>query len=60
MSAREDEEAAVEEEGAGLGLTVILGAHLLQLLRRVEAGEPADWVFAELWANAEHIDRDEE
>lgn len=37
-----------------LGWHVISGGELLDALRRVEAGEPADLVYAELWANAEH------
>jgi hypothetical protein len=44
---------------------VIPGELLLESLRRVEAGEKADLVFAELWANAipddpEADDREEE
>lgn len=37
-----------------LGWHVISGEELLAALRRVEAGEKADLVFAELWANAAH------
>lgn len=40
--------------GDELGWHTISGKHLLDTLRRVEAGEPADLVYAELWANAEH------
>ena len=36
-----------------LGWHVISGEHLLECLQRVENGEKADLVFAELWANAE-------
>lgn len=35
---------------------MIAGTVLLDLLRRCEAGEKADLVYAELWANAEHED----
>ena len=37
-----------------LGWHVILGEELLEALRRVEKGEKADLVYAELWANADH------
>lgn len=37
-----------------LGWHVISGEDFLSALRRCESGEPADVVFAELWANAEH------
>jgi hypothetical protein len=37
-----------------LGWHVISGEDLLDALRRVAAGEDADMVYAELWANAEH------
>lgn len=33
---------------------VVEGGHLLELLRRAAAGEDADLLFAELWANADH------
>lgn len=46
----------MSEEAAPLGWHVISGEHLLELLQRVEAGEKADLVFAELWANAERED----
>ena len=36
-----------------LGWHCISGVHLLELLRRVAAGESPDLVFAELWANSE-------
>lgn len=39
-----------------LGWHAIPGTLLLDALRRVEAGEKADLVYAELWANAEHED----
>ena len=41
------------ESDDSLGWHVIHGSLLLDSLRRVEAGEKADLVFAELWANAE-------
>jgi len=41
-------------EGKDLGWHVIPGSLFLASLRRVEEGEPADLVFAELWANADH------
>lgn len=53
-----DREDSVETEDP-LGVTVMLGRRLLELLRRVEAGEDADLVFAEVWANAEHVKVDE-
>lgn len=37
-----------------LGWHVISGEHLLEALRRCAAGEDADMVSAELYANAEH------
>ena len=45
-----------------LGWHVISGEDLLDALRRVEQGEAADLVYAELWANAdhEHVEGDEE
>lgn len=47
------------EDPAPLGWHVIAGDHLLELLRRAQAGEDADLIFAELWANAEHDHVDE-
>lgn len=44
-----------EDERDELGWHVIAGYDLLSLLRRCTAGEDADLVFAELWANAEHF-----
>ena len=45
-----------------LGWHTISGEHLLEVLRRVAAGEDPDLVYAELWANAEHhhVDTDDE
>lgn len=43
-----------------LGWHVIAGTHLLECLRRCQAGEDADLVFAEIWANAEHEEVDPE
>jgi hypothetical protein len=43
-----------DEQTTDLGWHVISGEQLLELLRRVAAGEDPDLVFAELWANAEH------
>jgi hypothetical protein len=37
-----------------LGWHVISGEDLIATLRRASAGESADLVFAELWANASH------
>ena len=37
-----------------MGWHVISGEDLLDALRRCEAGESADLVMTELWANAEH------
>jgi hypothetical protein len=37
-----------------LGWHAIGGTDLLALMRRCSAGEDADMVYAELWANAEH------
>ena len=45
---------------ADLGWHVIAGDHLLDMLTRVSEGEDPDMVFAELWANAEHVTNDEE
>ena len=45
----------MSEEPADLGFHVIAGDHLLELLQRAAAGEDADMIFAELWANAEHV-----
>lgn len=42
-----------QTSGDILGWWVIAGLDLLGLLRRVEAGESADLVFAEAYANAE-------
>ncbi len=39
---------------APLGWHTISGEHLLEVMKRVEAGESADLVYAELWANADH------
>lgn len=36
------------------GWHVISAQALLDALRRVEAGETADLVYTELWANSEH------
>lgn len=44
-----------EEEADPLGYHVIPGTFLLEMLRRVEAGEKADMVFAEVDANAERV-----
>ena len=43
-----------------LGWHVISGELLLEALRRVAEGEDPDLVYAELWANAEHEEEDEE
>lgn len=37
-----------------LGWHVISGERLLELLRRAAAGENADLLYAEEWANADH------
>jgi hypothetical protein len=39
-----------------LGLHVLTGEFLLELLERVEAGESADWVYAEVFCNAEMVE----
>ena len=39
-----------------LGWHVISGELLLDSLVRVSEGEDPDWVYAELWANADHED----
>lgn len=44
----------IDEDHDPLGWHAISGTTLLEALRRVEAGEKADHVYAELWANAEH------
>ena len=43
-----------------LGVHIIAGEHLLSMLRRVEAGESAEDVYVEMFANAEHVTIDEE
>lgn len=43
-----------EHEPTPLGWHAISGEELLDALRRCTAGEDADLVYAELWANAEH------
>jgi hypothetical protein len=55
---------AEEEVSAGttdLGWHVISGEHLLECLRRVAAGEDPEFIFIELWANADHerVDADD-
>ena len=47
------------EQVPDLGWHVISGEHFLDCLRRCEEGESADMVFAELWANSEHVENDE-
>jgi len=44
---------------SGLGWWAIEGSVLLDALRRVEAGESPDIVYAELHANAEHMRGDD-
>lgn len=46
--------------GNDLGWHVIAGDHLLEVLRRVENGEKADLVYAELLADAEQENYREE
>lgn len=43
----------------GLGVHVLLGETLLDLLRRVEAGELAEDVYVEMFVNAEHVSDEE-
>lgn len=38
-----------------LGVHMMLGETLMSMLRRVEAGETADDVYMEMFANAEHV-----
>jgi len=47
-------ETSSNEEIPDLGYHVISGELLLEMLRRVEAGESPDLVYAEAWANATH------
>lgn len=42
-----------EDDRDPLGWHVIPGTRLLEVMRRVESGERADLVYAEMWANAE-------
>jgi hypothetical protein len=42
-----------------LGVHMLLGETLLALLRRVEAGERADDVYVEMFANADHVSVDD-
>ena len=44
----------------GLGVHVLLGETLLDLLRRVESGESAESVYMEMWASADHWSADTE
>ena len=44
---------------APLGWHAISGELLLEALRRCSAGEDADMVYAELWANSERAEDDE-
>jgi hypothetical protein len=50
----------VEELGlvSDLGIHILTGEMLLVLLHRVEAGEGAEDVYMETYANAHHIDND--
>ena len=48
------------EEIPNLGWHVISGEQLLEMLRRVAAGESPDLVYAEAWANATHEPLSEE
>ena len=52
----------MSDDESDLGWWAICGAELLAALRRVERGEKADLVYAEMWANCEHesVDDDEE
>ena len=43
-----------------LGVHVLMGETLLDLLRRVEAGESAEDVYVEMFASAEHVGVDSE
>jgi hypothetical protein len=42
-------------EPPSLGVHVMTGETLLKLLRRVQYGENADEVYAEMYANADHL-----
>ena len=44
----------------GLGIHVLAGETLLELLRRVGAGEDPDEVYMETYVNAEHVSVEEE
>lgn len=48
-----------DDERDELGYHVIGGSHLLELLQRANDGEDADLIFAELWANSEHVRNEE-
>jgi hypothetical protein len=43
-----------------LGFLFIEGGRMLELLGRAHDGEDPDILFAELWANAEHVEADED
>lgn len=43
-----------------MGYWVISGSDLLTSLRRVKSGEDPDLVYAEMYANADHEDVDDE
>ena len=46
---------AVSDDPPHLGVHMLMGETLLYLLRRVEAGEGADDVYAEMYANADFV-----
>jgi hypothetical protein len=44
-----------QREMSGLGIHILTGEMLLEMLHRVEDGEGAEAVYMETYANAEHI-----
>ena len=51
--------AELGEAAVSLGVHMLLGETLLELLRRVEAGETANDVYAEMYANADFVSVDD-
>jgi hypothetical protein len=49
-----------QREMSGLGIHILTGEMLLEMLHRVEDGEGAEAVYMETYANATHIDNDRE
>lgn len=48
-----------DEDIPGLGIHMMRGETLLNMLRRVQRGEEAEDVYMEMFANADHIGLDD-